>query len=189
MSSYTVVFFDLETTGLDTQVCDIVQISAVYAERVFNAYTVPRCDITKEAARLTGFSVTDGALFLHGQPVSTVPLHQALVSFIDFLRSFCGPVYLAAHNANRFDAPVLNRVLKEFSLLEQFQRVVPRFLDTFLLSKHLFPRFPSYSQRYMVERFLDKTYNAHDATEDAKMLQELFLKWKPSRRVVCNALI
>ncbi|XP_061919294.1 DNA polymerase III PolC-type-like [Entelurus aequoreus] len=189
MSSYTVVFFDLETTGLDTQVCDIIQISAVYGKRVFNAFTVPRCDITKEAARLTGFSVTGGALFLHGEPVSTVPLWQALLSFIDFLRSFCGPVYLAAHNAARFDAPVLKRALKEFTLLEQFQSLVPFFLDTFLLSKHLFPRFPSYSQRYMVERFLDKTYNAHDATEDAKMLQELFHKLKPSRRVVMNALV
>nr|XP_057932553.1 DNA polymerase III subunit epsilon-like [Doryrhamphus excisus] len=187
--SYTVVFFDLETTGLDTQVCDIIQISAVCGERDFNAYTVPRRAITKEASRITGFSVVDGALFLRGEFVRTVPLRNALTSLIDFLRSFSGTVYLAAHNADRFDAPVINRVLREFSLLEEFQKVVSNFLDTFLLSKRLFPRFYSYSQKYLVERFLEKTYNAHNALEDAKMLQELFHKWQPGRNAVWKSLI
>ncbi|XP_054633615.1 DNA polymerase III subunit epsilon-like [Dunckerocampus dactyliophorus] len=187
--SYTVVFFDLETTGLDTQACDIIQISAVCGERVFNVYTVPRCNITNEASSITGFSVVDGTLFLHGDIMPTVPLRNALTSLITFLRSFSGTVYLAAHNADRFDAPVLNRVLQEFSLLEEFQSVVSNFLDTFLLSKRLFPRFYSYSQKYLVQRFLDKTYNAHNALEDAKMLQELFYKWQPGRNAVWKSLI
>ncbi|XP_037109614.1 DNA polymerase III subunit epsilon-like [Syngnathus acus] len=187
--SYTVVFFDLETTGLDTQKCDIIQIAAVCNRRVFNTYVVPRCALTKEASDVTGFSLANGCLFRHGKPMDTVPLRQALDSFMEFLSSFCGPLYLAAHNANRFDAPVLNRVLREFSLLHPFQSVVFAYLDTFLLSKRMFRNFYSYSLAYMVQYFLEKSYDAHNALEDARMLQELFQVWKPGRNVVLNCLI
>ncbi|CAB1453543.1 unnamed protein product [Pleuronectes platessa] len=40
-SNSTIVFFDLETTGLDTSVCHITQLSAVSGERLFNVYTFP----------------------------------------------------------------------------------------------------------------------------------------------------
>ncbi|XP_077425676.1 DNA polymerase III subunit epsilon-like [Vanacampus margaritifer] len=187
--SYTVVFFDLETTGLDTERCDIIQIAAVCGTRVFNAYTVPRCAISKEAARLTGFSVVNGLLLRHGEAMPTVSLSRALTSFVEFLGSFRGPVYLAAHNANRFDAPVLKRMLREFSLLQEFERAVSNYLDTFLLSKRMFTNFYSYSLSYMVERFLDKSYDAHNALEDARMLQEVYHAWKPGRNAVLNSLI
>ncbi|XP_061629544.1 DNA polymerase III subunit epsilon-like [Phyllopteryx taeniolatus] len=187
--AYTVVFFDLETTGLDTEKCDIIQIAAVCGKRAFDAYVVPRCAITKEANRVTGFSVVDGNLFRHGVAVPTMPLHQALTSFIEFVGYFCGPVYLAAHNANRFDAPVLDRVLREFSLLQEFQRAMSNYLDTFLLSKRMFTNFYSYSLQYLAEHFLEKTYDAHNALEDAKILQELFSVWKPGRNAVFKSLV
>ncbi|XP_077373720.1 DNA polymerase III subunit epsilon-like [Festucalex cinctus] len=187
--SYTLVFFDLETTGLDTERCDIIQIAAVCGTRVFNAFTVPRCAITGEASRLTGFSVAGGLLLRRGEAVPTVSLPQALASFVEFLGSFCGPVYLAAHNANRFDAPVLQRMLREFSLLRRFQGAVSSYLDTFLLTKRMLTNFYSYSLPYMVERFLGKTYAAHNALEDARMLQELFQALKPGRNAVMKCLI
>ncbi|XP_070687484.1 DNA polymerase III PolC-type [Pempheris klunzingeri] len=177
----TIVFFDLETTGLDTAVCDIIQLGAVCGERVFNVYTLPRRTLTESARNVTGFTVSDGTLFLRGVPVDTVPLVDALTSFITFLRSFRRPVVLAAHNARRFDAPVITRVLRQLSLWQQFQQVVYGFLDTFLLSKSLF-NLSSYSQEHMVRHFLRKSYNAHDAVEDARMLQELYNKWSPDRR-------
>ncbi|XP_051918171.1 DNA polymerase III subunit epsilon-like [Hippocampus zosterae] len=187
--SYTVVFFDLETTGLDTRNCDIIQIAAVCGMADFNAYIVPRCEITREANGITGFSVANGVLFRHGVAMPTMPLQQALSSFLDFLSSLPEPVYLAAHNASRFDAPVLDRVLKEFSLLQRFQRVVSNYLDTFLLSKRMFSNFYSYSLKYMVEYFLGKTFDAHNALEDARMLQELFQKWRPGGSAVYKSLI
>ncbi|XP_057691601.1 DNA polymerase III subunit epsilon-like [Corythoichthys intestinalis] len=187
--AYTVVFFDLETTGLDTERCDIIQLAAVCGTRVFNAYTVPRCHITEEASRITGFSRENGRLLLHRVPVHTVPLRQALTSFVEFLSSFCGPVYLAAHNANRFDAPVLNRMLKEFSLVKQFERAVSYYLDTFLLAKRMFCNLYSYSLKYMASRFLGKTYDAHNALEDARVLQELFEVWQPGWNAVRYSLV
>lgn len=177
-----IVFFDLETTGLDTSVCDIIQLSAICGERVFNAYTLPRCPLTDSAKRVTGFTVSDDSLFLRGVPVETIPLVDAITSFIDFLRSFRRPVVLAAHSVTRFDAPVLCRVLRQLSLQQKFEQVVTGFLDTFLLSKNLYRGLNSYSQVNMVRHFLGKTYNAHNAEEDARMLQELFNVWSPHRR-------
>ncbi|KAF3688520.1 hypothetical protein EXN66_Car004192 [Channa argus] len=175
----TIVFFDLETTGLDTDVCDIIQLSAICGDKVFNVYTLPRRSLTQGATEVTGFTVSDDNLFLHGVPMVTTPLLEALTSFITFLRSFRHPVLLAAHNARRFDAPVLYRVLRNCSLWQPFQQVVSGFLDTFLLSKKLFHDLRSYSQQYMVMYFLKQTYNAHKAVEDARMLQELYNRWQP----------
>ncbi|XP_072241361.1 DNA polymerase III PolC-type-like [Leuresthes tenuis] len=175
-----IVFFDLETTGLDTAVCDIIQLAAVCEERVFNVYTLPRRALTESAAQVTGFRLTSDGLLLRGKPVETTPLFEALTSFIAFLRSFRRPVLLAAHNAKRFDAPVLTRVLQHYSLTQEFQQVVSGFLDTFLLSKNLYSYVPSHSQEYLVQYFLGKSYNAHNAVEDAKMLKELFKAWRPS---------
>ncbi|XP_051237832.1 protein PML [Dicentrarchus labrax] len=175
----TIVFFDLETTGLDTAVCDIIQLSAICGEKVFNAYTLPRRALTESAKNVTGFTVSNGCLFLRGVPVDTIPLFDALTSFITFLRSFRRPVVLAAHSARRFDAPVLTRVLTQFVLRQEFQKVVSGFLDTFLLSKNVFHGLNSYSQENLVRHFLGKTYDAHNAMEDARMLQELFNTWNP----------
>lgn len=165
---------------LDTSSCDIIQVAAVYEEEVFNKYTLPRQAISPSAKQVTGFTVRPEGLFLHGKPVETVPLSEVLNSFISFLRSFRRPVLLAAHCAKRFDAPVLTRVLRRHSLLQQFQQVVYGFLDTFLLSKRLYPHLGSHSQEYMVQHFLRVSYNAHNALEDARMLQKLYKRWNPN---------
>ncbi len=162
--------------------CDIIQLSAVCGKTVFNAYTLPRRPLTESATRVTGFTVSNGALFVHGRRVDTIPLYQLLTSFIAFLRSFHGPVVLAAHNARWFDAPVLTRVLQQSSLRQEFQQVVSGFLDTFLLSKNIFSGLGRYSLVNLVYHFRRKAYNAHNAVEDARILQELFNTWNLSRR-------
>uniref|UniRef100_A0A4W5RKP1 exodeoxyribonuclease III n=1 Tax=Hucho hucho TaxID=62062 RepID=A0A4W5RKP1_9TELE len=184
---HAIVFFDLETTGLDTSVCDIIQLSAISGERTFNVYALPRCSMTDEASMVTGFTVRDHqTLLLHGRQVDTIPLREALTSFISFLRSFQKPL-LAAHNAQRFDCPVLARALRECSLMHEFQEVVSGFLDTFKISKEMFSsKLAKYSQEYLVRVFLKKTYEAHNALEDVKALQELYQKWSPSQELVCR---
>lgn len=160
--------------------CDIIQLSAICGERTFNVYTLPRRALTESAKQVTGFTVREDRLFLRGVPMETTPLVEALTSFIGFLRSFHRPVLLAAHGARRFDAPVLSRVLRHCSLRQEFQAVVLGFVDTFLLSKDLFRGLSSYSQVNMVQHFLGETYDAHNAAEDARMLQELYNTWKPN---------
>ncbi|XP_059191720.1 DNA polymerase III subunit epsilon-like [Centropristis striata] len=183
----TLVFFDLETTGLDTAVCDIIQLSAVSGSRVFNAYIVPRRRIDREASEVTGFTASNNRLLLNGSPLATVPLDDAVTSFLDFLRSFHTPVLLVAHNARGFDAPVISRVIRELSLLQEFRQVVTGFVDTIPLSKNLFPNLGRYSQKYLVDHFLARSYDAHNAVEDASMLQELFNSWSPEESNISRA--
>ncbi|KAK1887290.1 DNA polymerase III PolC-type [Dissostichus eleginoides] len=176
----TIVFFDLETTGLGTKSCHIVQLGANCENYDFNRYILPRILIEPGAKKVHGLTVSDGQLLLHRKPVSTVPLYSSLKSFIDYLGSFPGPVLLAAHNSRRFDEIVLKRVLKMCSLFEQFKQVVSGFVDTLLLSRKLHPQLDCYKLPYLVDYFLDRQYNAHNAVEDAKQLEELFNYWKPN---------
>ncbi|XP_066557865.1 DNA polymerase III subunit epsilon [Amia ocellicauda] len=182
-SEYTFVFFDLETTGLDVSVCDIIQLSAISGERTLNVYMLPRCNMTEEASRITGFTVEDSTLLLHGQPVETMTHKEALTYFMTFLRNLHQPL-LVAHNGKRFDCPVLARTLDEFSLRDDFKQVMCGFLDTFLLSKALFTDLRKFSQEYLVKYFLGKSYMAHNALEDVKALQELYKAWSPTSSVV-----
>ncbi|KPP68311.1 hypothetical protein Z043_113019 [Scleropages formosus] len=141
--------------------CDIVQMSAVCGDASFNVHMLPRRRMSPQASR------------------------RALITFVDFVRSFSRPV-LVAHNAFRFDAPVLARALREFCLQSEMEHVLSGFLDTFLLSKELLgpTGIRKYSQEYLVEHFLKKSYRAHNALEDVKALQELFHHWNPAPSII-----
>lgn len=163
----------------DTRSCEIIQLSAICGDKTFNAYTVPVGPVDQGATEVTGLSVNEGRLCHWETPVPTVPLPEVFTSFLAFLRSFPGPVLLAAHNA-KFDWVVLARVLDQFPhLLLQFQRVVPGYLDTLLLSRRLHPDLPNYKLSSLVSYFLEEAFDAHNAEEDARVLQQLFYFWNP----------
>ncbi|XP_073725138.1 uncharacterized protein plex9.1 isoform X4 [Misgurnus anguillicaudatus] len=178
----TPVFFDLETTGLNTSACDIVQLSAISSDKAFNAYMLPRCCMTDGAARVTGLTVDGDALLRHRRPVRTTPQRQALINFIYFLKTFNRP-FLVGHNSRRFDWPILMRVMEEFGLLEDFGEVVSGCVDTLTMSREMF-HLEKYNQPFLVKHFLGESYGAHDATEDARTLQELYRVWKPCKALV-----
>ncbi|KAI9546507.1 hypothetical protein NQZ68_026728 [Dissostichus eleginoides] len=180
----TIVFFDLETTGLHTKSCHIVQLAASCDNIIFNRYILPGIPIEYGATEVNGLTVSDGCLLLHGEPVSTMPLYYSLTSFIDYIGSFLCPVLLAAHNAWGFDQIVLMRVLEKFSLFEQFNQVVSGFVDTLPLSKNLYPELDYFNQPYLVRYFLGGKYNAHNAVEDVKQLEKLFNYWDPNNYVI-----
>ncbi|KAK5927605.1 hypothetical protein CgunFtcFv8_012743 [Champsocephalus gunnari] len=104
-------------------------------------------------------------------------LYYSLTTFIDYLGSF--PVLLAAHNSRRFHRRVLMRVLEKCSLFEQFKKVVSGFVDTLTLSKNLHPKLKPLNRPYLVRYFLGGKYNAHNAVEKAKQLEELLNHWDP----------
>ncbi|KAL1248054.1 hypothetical protein QQF64_023430 [Cirrhinus molitorella] len=178
----TPVFFDLETTGFGTSVCDIVQLSAISGVHMFNKYLLPRCTMTDGASEVTGLTVDGPSLLFKRRPVQTVPHSQALSDFITFLKTFNRP-FLVGHNSKQFDWPILTRVLDEFDLLEEFEGVVSGCVDTLGLSREMF-QLSKYSQQFLVEHFLQESYGAHDATEDVRTLQELYRVWKPSEELV-----
>ncbi|CAJ1056072.1 Hypothetical predicted protein [Xyrichtys novacula] len=185
----TIVFFDLETTGLDTRRCEITQLSAVCGERVFNVYILPEGQIDQETSYITGITVDDGVMYLKGERVETTPLAEALSSFIAFLRSFHLPVLLAAHNVNCFGARIFGRLLPQMSLQEEFLQVVSGYLDTLPLSRDLYPDLEKHRLKYLVIHFLGMPHEANNAVEDAKMLQELVNMWRPPGEAIQRSII
>ncbi|XP_072529501.1 three prime repair exonuclease 4 [Salminus brasiliensis] len=178
--SPSVVFFDLETTGLGSS-CDIVQLAAVSGSHTLNLFMVPRCRMDPGASRVTGFKVRRHRLFLHRRPVLTNSLKEALVSFITFLGMLGCPL-LVGHNIRRFDCLVLARVLDEFGLKAAFQASVAGFLDSLPLARQLLKDrgLQSFKQENLVKTVLGVSYAAHNALADVQALQQLYWALKPT---------
>ncbi|XP_067911721.1 protein PML-like isoform X2 [Heterodontus francisci] len=170
----TLVFFDLETTGLEKD-CDIVQLSAVSGEKIFNKYILPSRPMSAGAVTITGIQIMGGILYLRGQPQPTCSLQEAMTAFLQFLQSLDRPL-LAGHNIWKFDGPIILRAWQEISIKNEFARCVTGFLDTLLLAQDIIPKseVKSYKQTELVQTFLKKGYEAHNAIEDVKSLQELY---------------
>ncbi|CAL8370353.1 unnamed protein product [Boreogadus saida] len=139
----TLVFFDLETMELEPSRGDIIQLAAVSGDHTFNVYMMPEVAINKRTTAVhtcafTGFEVED---YLSTYK-TTVTLHQALTSFIAFLRSLKQTVLLVVHNPKRIHRNELEKALYRCVLTNQFKQLGPRYLDTCQLSKALFRHCP-----------------------------------------------
>ena len=125
----TYVIFDLETTSADVADAQIIELAAI---RVENGQPVETYEflvrgvvVPKEVERLTG--INSELLQSEG-----VPLAQGLHGFLAWL----GDLPLLAHNAQRYDLPVLRRSLEDLGL-SLGQRTL---LDSLLLAPLAFAR-------------------------------------------------
>ncbi|XP_015199146.2 protein PML isoform X1 [Lepisosteus oculatus] len=170
----TIVFFDLETTGLDLS-SNIIQLSAVCGELTFNTYILPVQPITQGASAVNGLTMEDGVLLLHSEPVETTSIGEALTAFLNFLRCLSEPL-LVGHNIWRFDCPILIRVLKKVGLRDELENSVSGFLDTLPLAKDILKNVEirNFSLQNLVKCILMESYLAHNALEDALVLQRLY---------------
>ena len=122
-----VIVFDLETTGLESH-CEIISIGAIAVnwengaeldEGRYEGHIVPRMGISSEVTQVNGFTKENGLLYKNGEIVEdAVGPREGIGSFAEFLSNrvfrFMGRVYLLAHNAYRFDGPILHRHLNMF---------------------------------------------------------------------------
>lgn len=182
----SLVFFDLETTGLDPN-CEIVQLAAVSGGHSLNLYVVPRCRMQRGASKVTGFKVHRQRLYLHRQPVLTNSLREVLVSFIAFLQMLGRPLVIG-HNIRRFDCVLLARALDEFGLRAEFESLVSGYVDTLPLSREVLKDYglESFRQENLVRELLGTSYKAHDALEDVRALQALYDVLRPKPEVICR---
>ncbi|CAL8291332.1 unnamed protein product [Boreogadus saida] len=186
------VFFDLETSdqsSSETRGGDIIQLAAISGVHTFNVYIMPQGKIDYDTYKRTGFIAGKGKLFKDDKAVSTIPLHEALTSFYDFLRSFNRPILLAAHKAQDFALPILKNTLIRCYLAQQFHELGPSFLDIYLLSKALYPGLDSYEQEDLLYPFLGKPNNNHNALENVTALQSMYRVWNPNQESVTQCLI
>jgi superfamily I DNA/RNA helicase/inhibitor of KinA sporulation pathway (predicted exonuclease) len=154
------VIFDLETTGLDRNEAEIVEIAAVRLRGwevidEFHTLVRPRVAIEAGAARTHGFSEAD---------VAEAPYFETVwPAFHDFI----GSDVLVAHNGYDYDIPILARMVGRTG--EPFS-VVP--FDTLQLARTLFPR--SARLEHLAERFGIDCGRAHHARDDVRTLAQVF---------------
>lgn len=147
-SKYAIVCADLETTGLNTETCEIVEIAgyvhtppkeseALYTQCLTNAYF-------SELVRPTDGKIPETANVIHGISENDVayipPFRTRMMQFITFLTAVklaasADFVVLVFHNGFRFDLPVLRRECKNCNLK------IPSWLlasDTLPMLDHVF---------------------------------------------------
>ncbi|MBR2343236.1 MAG: PolC-type DNA polymerase III [Clostridia bacterium] len=155
------VVFDIETTGLSSRSCKIIEIGAV---KIAGGEIIDRMDIfvdpeepiSEEITRLT--SITDDM-------VKGAPKEREAVE--TFLR-FAGGSLLIAHNAN-FDVGFI-RVAAERHGIE-FNNT---FLDTVGLSKYVNPELKNHKLDTIAKHYELGDFHHHRASDDAEVLARIF---------------
>lgn len=156
------VAFDLETTGLNPNTGQIIEIGAVkvLGGRIVDTWqrmVHPGCRIPPEITRLTG--ITDEMVRL------ALPVELVLPDFLDYVEA----LPLAAHNV-RFDMGFLHAGAKRMGL-----RVTNAQVDTVTVARHCFPKLPNHKLG-TVARHLDVLDGAeHRGLEDARVVAQIML--------------
>ncbi|MBQ6808623.1 MAG: DEAD/DEAH box helicase [Firmicutes bacterium] len=155
-NEYVVV--DLETTGLDIEKDEIIEIAAVRVRRgllMDEFQTLVSCPrhITEEIASLTGIDDS----MLEGQP----SIYEVLPDFADFV----GDAILVAHNA-AFDS----------QFLQKYWPDERPWLDTLTLTQIAFPCMPAYSLANLTASLDIANDQAHRALSDARATAEIFVQ-------------
>lgn len=160
--------FDTETTGLKCLDDYVIEIGAVKFNKdgfisEFNTLIKPPVAINPFITQLTG--ITD-------QLVSDAP--DSMTAFQDFLKFSDGTV-LIAHNAP-FDVGFVNSELSRIN----FPPLKNKIIDTLPLSRWAYPKLieenekGQYKLQSLAKRFSIDVYNAHRASDDARVCMELF---------------
>jgi len=159
------VTFDLETTGTDVQVCEIVEIGAalVVGGRIverFHSLVRPDQPVPAAATEVHGYGDAD--------LVAAPRFEEVWPRF----RAFVGERVMVAHNGQAFDIPVLRRLANAGDLL---------FFDTLPLARALSDE--SAKLEALAERLGVPLPRAHHALDDAVALAGVFTAlWREKQR-------
>jgi len=155
------VIFDIETTGLSALNNKITEIGAVVYKSgeildEFNMYVNPHVPIPKEITELTGIS---------DETVKDAPdIAEVIPQFLTFI----GDRMLVAHNAN-FDVSFIRYACERCGA-----EFTNSYLDTVSLSRYVNPELKRHRLDTLAEYFQLGNFNHHRASDDARMLAEIF---------------
>jgi DNA polymerase-3 subunit epsilon len=162
-----VLFFDLETTGVDTQKDRIVQISGILVDGTnkeeFDIYINPQMKIPKEASDVHG--ITD-------ERVADEPILESVAENIYELFNDKQTI-LAGYNILNFDIPLLISELSRcgYKLSVQGREV----LEVSNLVKRLIPRTLGHVFKSFYGMSIKDVYGgAHNAINDVKATEDIF---------------
>lgn len=154
--------FDLETTGLDTKKCEIVEIAAVRVRNgrpvaEFHRHVKPRIPIEPGA---TSIHQVDDAM------VAGAPYFEEIWPAF---RDFCGDDVVVAHNGEDFDFPVIRRMAKGMPGVNTLATY-----DSMPLAYEITPT--SHKLENLARDFGIPTGRVHSAIDDAKTLALVFAR-------------
>lgn len=158
------IVFDIETTGLNANNDEIIEIGAVKIKNLkiidtFSCLINPKKDISNEITKLTGIT---------NEMVKDKPfIETALPDFLKFIGS--SPV--VAHNA-KFDTGFIKNNAKKLGL--NFDNAI---IDTLLLSRWLLPNLKKHKLNIVAEHLGVSLENHHRAVDDAAATAEIFIKF------------
>ncbi|MGC8721479.1 MAG: exonuclease domain-containing protein [Caldisericaceae bacterium] len=160
MSNRILIFFDLETTGLDADSDDVIEIGAIKTSdgeviEKFHSLVKPRKGLTKFITNLTGITEEDLK--------DAKEAEQIKESISNFINNYP----LIAHNAS-FDKMFLEKLLSR-----PLQNPV---FDTLELARIFFPDMASHSLQNLVRQLSIKDAGPHRALGDTEMLLDLYRK-------------
>jgi len=182
-----VVFFDLETTGIDQRTrhdkIQICTISAYHEGAMFEGYLKPTNKFQPGATRFNGMSMFRGNLMKNGKKVeSAETMASGLRRFIAWLTDVCEPekndkIVLIAHSCHNFDAVILLKNLREVGL-EFPSNVV--FVDTMTIMRKIpigakWPSFDSSLNFFFGRR--ERDHNAESNTHNLVQLASAAAKY------------
>ncbi|MGN0667094.1 MAG: PolC-type DNA polymerase III [Huintestinicola sp.] len=159
------VIFDLETTGLSTKKCMIIEISALRVRNgrvtdTFSTLVNPNEPIHYMTVRLTG--ITDS--MVKGAP----GIETVLPDFLDFI----GTDILIGHNSAAFDMRITDRFCREVC----GHPLANDYADTLKLSRKRLPQLESHSLGALAAYFNVSYEGAHRALQDCYITQQVYSK-------------
>ena len=159
-----IVWFDLETTGVDKQKDRIVQIAIIRIQEdgkpfEFESLVNPGVPIPKEATEVHG--ITD-------EMVKDSPKLAQIMPKIG--RFFAGDIAIGGYNSNAFDIPFLAAECERIGFTINFDNVP--FIDPFNIFKRKEERNLEAALRFYCGKQLE---GAHDALNDVRATIEVFM--------------
>lgn len=157
-----IVVFDLETTGLNAQKCEIIEIAAVIMKNgeeisEYHTYIKPNVSIPMEITNLTGIT--------NEMVADARPMEEVIPEFLEYI----GNRPLVAHNAD-FDTGFMRVACERLGIEREFVSI-----DTVTLAKCLLPQLKKHRLNNLAEHF-GLSFNHHRALEDTKVLGQITLK-------------
>lgn len=157
------IFYDTETTGLDSNVDRIIEIAAFDSKnnKTFCKLVNPNMPIPKESIAIS--NITD-------EMVKDAPTFDQIIS--EFVQFCSNDSVLIAHNNDSFDIHFLK---KEF---ERAKILMPNwiFFDTLKWARKYRPDLPRHSLQYLREIYNIPANQAHRALDDVIVLEKIFSK-------------
>lgn len=165
------IFFDLETTGLNQYHDSVTEIAMIREnfndeenQLEFVTLVNPEKNITPFITRITGIS--------NEMVLYSPKFKEVIPNILSFVAYNSNTPYLVAHNCDGFDKLVLRIHFKKGGI--NLNEYPWKYLDTLLMAKQLYPYFNKHNLKSLMEQLGLPVENAHRARNDTVMMRNLY---------------